>query len=626
MISGPRARWLAMAMAVGALSVLAAWLDSRSGWIAPAFDFVAHQFYEVPLLARLRRPSQLVLTRWHLAVFSAYVTMGLAVGAWLSRHARAWVAIFGVAYVLRAAIWICGSNLPLVPGDSSHYVEVATSVLRGEGPVKHYVESFFEDYRRIREGVGVLDDWATPLDAYVRAAAMRLAGVSPDDPVELRFAVAKACSFVLNLLALPALYGFARRRFGPRVGLWAMAVLTVLPVHAIYAGFVLRESLVVLTAILAVWTLTEVWQAERLGAWSWALAALAGLCGGLAILARTTALALVAAAGLYFVLRRSRRQPVAMFIWMGAIGLAILPWALATYREYGRPFYSYTSYFEYNFSWTVHHYERGNTRAAQFYTAANAPEIVRVKIKSLLIIVVFSTMIVGLPVVAGFFGRLRSRGRPGRETDLLVGAIALVFVLATLKSVADVTQVAQLGRYYAPVYVLMLPTAVAGIIEWSGLRRIGRSVVPWLAAGYVALIWADPTWAYDASWLGKRFQLHWPAIREAGDWIRKNPDRVPPTARIMTWFPWELRVASDRTTVLMPRNYHPRRIEEVIRQYGVTHFLWGSFEPPPYDEINPESWAGRLDRLRVEVGLTAEREVFRSREDPFFPVRLYRLR
>ena len=83
--------------------------------------------------------------------------------------------------------------------------------------------------------------------------------------------------------------------------------------------------------------------------------------------------------------------------------------------------------------------------------------------KSILIILIYSTMIVGLPIVAGFFGRLRVRGRPGRETDLLVAAIALVFVLATLKSVADVTQVAQLGRYYAPVYVLMLPTAVAGL-------------------------------------------------------------------------------------------------------------------------------------------------------------------
>jgi hypothetical protein len=274
----------------------------------------------------------------------------------------------------------------------------------------------------------------------------------------------------------------------------------------------------------------------------------------------------------------------------------------------------------------VHHYEKGNTLPSQFYTAANAPEIVRVKIKSILIIAVYSTMIVGWPIIAGFVGRLRTRGRPGREVDLLIAAIALVFVLATLKSVADVTQVAQLGRYYVPLYVLMLPTAVAGLIEWAGRWRIRRGVVPWLAAGYIALIWADPTWAYDTSWFAKRYQLHWPAIRETGEWIRKNPDRVPTTARIMTWFPWELRVASDRTTVLMPRNYHPRRIEEVIRQYGVTHFLWGSFEPPPYDEINPESWADRLDRLRVELGLSAEREVFRSRGDPFFPVRLYRLR
>ena len=49
----------------------------------------------------------------------------------------------GIGYVIRAIIWICGGNLPLVPGDSCHYLEVATSVLRGEGPVKHYVESFF---------------------------------------------------------------------------------------------------------------------------------------------------------------------------------------------------------------------------------------------------------------------------------------------------------------------------------------------------------------------------------------------------------------------------------------------------------------------------------------------------
>ena len=108
----------------------------------------------------------------------------------------------------------------------------------------------------------MLDDWATPLDAYVRAFAMRIAGVEPEDPPEAKFAVGKACSFLLNLLCLPALLSFARRRFGLRTGLAAMAVLAVLPVHAIYAGFVLRESLVGLTSILAVWSLTEVWHSE----------------------------------------------------------------------------------------------------------------------------------------------------------------------------------------------------------------------------------------------------------------------------------------------------------------------------------------------------------------------------
>ena len=94
----------------------------------------------------------------------------------------------------------------------------------------------------------------------------------------------------------------------------------------------------------------------------------------------------------------------------------------------------------------------------------------------------------------------------------------------------------------------------------------------------------------------------------------------------MTWFPWELRVASDRTTVLMPRNYSPQRISEVIGQYGVTHLLWGSFEPPPYHEINPETWAVELEQIRAAIGLTEDRELYRSSRSSFFPVRLYRLR
>ena len=293
-----KAGTIAVALTVGTGAVIAAWLDSRYGWITPAFDFVAHQFYEVPLVAQVRRPSQLVLTRWHLAILSMYVTLALAIGPWLSRHGRSWLAVLGAGYAIRAVVWICGGNLPLVPGDSCHYLEVATSVLRGEGPVMHYVHSYFEDYRRIREGRGALSDWDTPLDAYVRAGAFRIAGLGPKSSLEARIVAAKACSFVLNLLTLPALYVFARRRYGSRIAIWAMAALAIIPVHAIYAGFILRESLVALLTILAVWALSEVWYAgSGRRALAWAVAG--GLCGGLAVLSRMTVLPLLGAAGLF---------------------------------------------------------------------------------------------------------------------------------------------------------------------------------------------------------------------------------------------------------------------------------------------------------------------------------------
>ena len=337
------------------------------------------------------------------------------------------LAILGIGYAIRAVIWICGGNLPLVPGDSCHYLEVATSVLRGEGPVKHYVESFFTDYPRIHEGQGVLDDWATPLDAYVRADGLSTRRNWARKLGRRRLVAAKACSFITNLLALPALYGLARRCFGPRVALWSMAAMAILPVHAIYAGFVLRESLVALTSILAVWILCEVLHAEPDGRVIWAWAGAAGLCGGLAVLSRTTALALLAAAGC-FALVDARPKKARTSCAVGRhrrTGLRSLGLEDNAGVRIDRHFIPTQAIFEYNFSWTIHHYDKGNTLPSQFYTLANLPEIVRIKVKSLFLIVVYSTMIVGLPIVLGFCRRLGRRSGQGRETDLLVAAIAL---------------------------------------------------------------------------------------------------------------------------------------------------------------------------------------------------------
>jgi Dolichyl-phosphate-mannose-protein mannosyltransferase len=623
-------RWVALGIALAAALVAGAWLDRSTGWVDRAFDAIAHLFYEVPVLARLRRPSQLALTRMHLAIGLGLAALGLIASPLLDRHGRRWWAVFVAAYAIRAAIWIAGSNLPLISGDSCHYVEIASSILRGEGPVKHFVDSFFIDYPQIRQGRGALDDWSTPLYPYVLAGAYRLTGVVPGPDLEATFAVPKGVNFALSLLTLPVLYFFARGRFGREIALGATAILAILPVHAVYGGFELRESLVTLVSILAIWTLMNVWSRPGRARWGWAL--LAGALGGLAILARPTSLALLGVAGLYGLVAHGRRAWAPLFGWGAVLVATIAPWGIATAREYGEPFYNYSKYYPYLFSCAVHHYAKGTPRPSEFYTWANAPEIVRVKIKGLAILATYSAMIFGLPTLLAYLRRLFRPG-PGtdpaaRDVDRLSAWIALGFVAGTVANIADVIQILQLGRYFLPAFVLMLPTAVAGVVDWSRSVALPARSRPWLAASFVALLWSDPTWASDFGWLVKPFQLHWPALRAAGDWVREHPEAVPPDARIMTWFPWEFRQVSGKTTVLLPRSlvlskYELDRLDETIRQYGVTHVLWGSFEPPP--NIDPELYGPEIDRLRTLAGFTDGLEIYRSSRSLPFPVRLYRL-
>lgn len=624
-----RPGWIGPGLGLALLLVLAAGIaaDRTTGWFEPVVRFTAQLFFEKSPLAEVRLPGQLALARVHAAILTAAIGLGMLMTPRLTPHARWFWTLVSLGYALRAMVWIVGGNLPLVPGDSSHYVEVATSVYRGEGAVKHYVESYFRDYPAIMRGEGVLDDWATPLWAYLLAAVYRLIGVVPLASLEATFAVAKGTSFLLNLLTLPVLYAFARRWFGGTVALGTMAVAAVLPVHVIYAGFALRESLVALTSVVAVDLVVEMIRARDRSVWGWALAA--GVAGGLAILARNTAMALVAACLLATLLGRGRRAFGPLVVYGAALAVVITPWAYRTWSVYGEPFYTYTKFYPYNFSWTVHHYEKGNTRADQFYTAANLPSIARIKLKAVLIIGFYSLMILGLPLTLGFLRRFRDRDEPSRATWIYDGTVLLIvvtFVVATLVNVADVTQVQQLGRYYLPVYLLMIPTAVAALTGWlrQSVSRRGRALVFSLAA-----LWplTDPTWAHDTTWLGNAYQLRWPALRDAGDWVRAHPDQVPPRARILTWFPWEFRITSDRTTVLFPRALEGgtrelQLINDAIRKYGVTHVLWGSFEPAPHQD--PEVLGPYLESMRQALGLTDARLLYRTRGLPY-GLKLYRI-
>ncbi len=618
---------------LGGVAIAFGWLDPATNWFAAFFRGVAHLFYEQSALAEIRAPSQLILSRYHIIIFLCMIGCGAVASPWLSRHARIAVAVFCVGYAIRAGFWIAGGNLPLVPGDCCHYVEIAASVDRGAGPTKHYVESFFVDYRKhgFNTAGRVLDDWATPLWAYVLAGCYRLAGVVPGASLAATFAVVKGASFLLNVLTLPALYLFCRRFFGARLALLSMALLAVLPVHALYAGFGLRESLVALTALIAVWGMFEL---LRLSGWRAVAAAMgAGAAAGLAILARNTSLVLVACLGVYALITRGRHMLGRLLLWGVVILATIAPWAWATWQEYGEPFFTYTKYYPYNFSWTVHHFDQGNTNAAQFFTAGNAAAIARVKIKSIFIVLLYSTMILSAPLVLSFAAALRGPRRPEGASPPLIssyGRLILMtftaFLAATLVQISDITQVQQLGRYYMPIFVLMTPVCAAGLLRWGEHRLDAKG---WAITALVILgaLWSNPTWAHDASWFLNPYQTRWPALSAAGEWIRNHPQEVPPDARILTWFPWEMRVAGDRSTVLFPRaleagEYEARRVLDTMRNYGVTHVLWGSFEPGSTAE--PEALGRYLEALRAGLGLTDSHLLWKSEKLPH-GVRLYRV-
>src|SRR5262249_16557876 len=118
--------FLALALAVGI------WTDQRFGWVTPAFDAVSRMFHEIPVtaplvtLAKIRPPSQIALVRWHAVILTSLAVAGCFFAHWLGAHGRRWWVGFCVGYAVRAIVWIAGGNLPLVPGDSCHYLEVAS--------------------------------------------------------------------------------------------------------------------------------------------------------------------------------------------------------------------------------------------------------------------------------------------------------------------------------------------------------------------------------------------------------------------------------------------------------------------------------------------------------------------
>ena len=565
----------AATLAAGVLCALASALAwSGDGWTEPVHTWLTAVFsFPGNPLVEVRKPGQLVLLLWHLRLWLPVATAWLLAGRRLPSTTRWLTGIVLVGYAVRAFVWGIGGNLPMVQADSAHHWSMAHAVAESGLPRLPYVASFFRPYPRW----GMVDDWSMPLNAYWLAAWFLVLGKA--------VWVAKTATFVVNLLALPLSFGYARSACGTRVALLAAATLALFPPHVLVASWMLKESLAAFLTVAAAWTVLA---ALRSTSARWPrLALAAGAATGLMALSRRTLLAAAVAFALAFVFVGAGRRWVKLLLFGVAAAAVLAPWAYLTWADYGTPLYSYTGHFRYLPDWTVHWRDRGVPTAADWLADGCLP-VLRTKFAVCVLLAVYFAMILTPPLLYGYALGLRRWRRPATAVSALV---LLGFVGGTVTQIASTDQIRDLGRYFPPCMILMIPVA------WQGLRlrlRSGRRCAVALAvvAGFflTGYPWTDNTRLLSDPWHLRYARYERLAARIAAE--------TPPDAVVMAYHPWEIHLLTGRRTVLLPRSYDPARVREEIATYRVTHLALDRADVGPLQTALPE--LQRLVRVVVE--------------------------
>lgn len=237
-----------------------------------------------------------------------------SVRTWLS-HNKAIIIIFFVALAIRL-----GAGIFYFHSDSIVYMRLAESIREG----KLYAEHFWN--------VSQIDGrlFLPPLYPVI------VAGVS--FVIRNMVWAAMAVSLACNVLSLLLVYAIGKELFGHRVGLWAMGLMALFPIHISYALFILTESLFLLLFLSACYCLLRMLRSPD--GLKWGVAA--GIVSGLAFLTRTISLVvLVLAAGwaLYHVLSKKIRmgQTMRQGVVIGVCFLVIVsPYILYLHHQTGR--------------------------------------------------------------------------------------------------------------------------------------------------------------------------------------------------------------------------------------------------------------------------------------------------
>ena len=530
----------------------------RTDWVAPAYETLVNVFsFPASTLVRIRRPSQewLLLIHGRVLLVTACVLM-LSWKWW--RHATRWLwfAIW-TAYLLRALVWGIGGNLPMVQGDSAHHFSIARRVMEGHGPTLPYVHSFI----RVYSDFGLVDDWSPPAYAYWLAFAMHFFGAT--------ITVAKTATLIINLATIPILFHLAQRKFDTRIALLSAWTLALLPAHVLYAAFMLKESLVCFLTVLACHLFLWLWEDTNRRPLLSAIAA--GIAAGLLCLSRQTGFAIDAAMMWFGLWSSVPSKLMRMTFFLLAFSAVISPWGWATYRDYGTPFYSSTNSFRYMTSSPDHFVQRG-APTLDDYLKQPISQIVRDKLIMLWIIVSYYWFVFTPALALGFTSAVRD----WRNNSLarLCFWVFAAFVAGTLVNIAAIDQVKDFGRYFLPVLAIMIPAAWHGIVRFLSQFHTDEKNNTALTSVVIVVVasglWSGLEWTHNYRFLSEPWHEQLVLQQKISDKIVRE---LPQDAVVMTYYPWELHMYSQRKAVLMPRNFDPKRLRQEANEYGVTHIV-----------------------------------------------------
>ena len=218
-------------------------------------------------------------------------------------------------------------------------LRLAWGALRGSE--RFFVEGytlFFTLARQLAQGYGYAFPGAPPTAFRVPLYPLFLAGLSGGEPRYAPILVAQALVST-GTVVLAGL--MARHWFGPRAGLIAAALCAIYPYYVLHDVTLQETGLFTFLAALATWLALVARRRGSLARRSIALAALAGLALGAAILTRATLAPFALFAVVWLALpsagwRPSRRGMAMSLTCLAALSLTLSPWLVRAHDLTGR--------------------------------------------------------------------------------------------------------------------------------------------------------------------------------------------------------------------------------------------------------------------------------------------------